>query len=421
MKLPDLKSLAEAESHIALLFDARDGHGILGIGVNRSLVVGGELRETQVFDALEKFTEGAKWTFGWIGYDLKNSFLPVDAAFENPLGLPDLAWWEPKVVIKWSAEDAAGTAEVVQGDASSELARKGLEAIKTEAPKEEVQAGEEMVWSWKKEEYLTQYEKVIDLIQAGDVYELNLCQTLWGSAPASESWPIFNALVSRTRAPFSAYMQCGDARVMSGSPERFLKRDGDTLISQPIKGTIARGSTAEEDARLKEQLSSSEKDRAENVMITDLVRNDLSRVAVRDSVEVSELCEIYTFETVHQMISEIKCKVDPDKGLSDILKATFPMGSMTGAPKISAMNNIDALEKMARGVYSGSVGYHTPEGDFDLNVLIRSLFHNATTEKIQASVGGAITALSKGEEELNECHIKADALICSVTKGNSIE
>lgn len=416
MTLPNLRSLVETESHIALLYDARDGHGILGLGVNRSLVVGGELRETNVLDALETFTEGATWTFGWMGYDLKNSFLNVNATFENPLGLPDLAWWEPKVVIKWQTEDAANSAEVIQGDASCELAVKGLQAVKSQAPEVKVNAGEELVWSWKKEEYLAQYEKVIDLIQAGDVYELNLCQTLWGSAPATESWPIFTQLASRTKAPFSAYMQCGDARVMSGSPERFLKREGNTLISQPIKGTVGRGATPEEDAQLKNSLASSEKDRAENVMITDLVRNDLSRVAVRGSVEVSDLCGIHTFETVHQMISEIKCQLHSDTGLSEILKATFPMGSMTGAPKISAMNHIDALEKMARGVYSGSVGYLDPNGNFDFNVLIRSLFHNATSEKLQASVGGAITALSEGENELEECHVKANALIRSVTK-----
>jgi para-aminobenzoate synthetase component 1 len=419
MKLPNLRSLAEAENHIALLYDARDGHGILGLGVNRSLLLGGDLRETEVFSALEKFTEEANWTFGWMGYDLKNSFLPVDAAFVNPLGLPDLAWWEPQVVIKWQTENADSTAEVIQGDPSCELAMKGLEALKTQSSEEEVKAGEELFWSWKKEEYLGQYNKVQNLIQAGDVYELNLCQTLWGSAPASESWPIFTQLALRTKAPFSAYMQCGSARVMSGSPERFLKREGDTLISQPIKGTISRGATPAEDAQLKERLASSEKDRAENVMITDLVRNDLSRVAVRDSVEVSDLCGIHTFETVHQMISEIKCKVESETGLAEILKATFPMGSMTGAPKISAMNNIDALEKMARGVYSGSVGYVDPQGNFDLNVLIRSLFHNATSEKIQASVGGAITTLSDGEEELNECHLKAQALISSVTQGSA--
>lgn len=417
MNLPNLRSLVEAESHVALLFDARDGVGILGIGARRTLVVGGEFRGVDVLGALERFTDGATWTFGWMGYDLKNSFLPVDGAFENPLGLPDLAWWEPQTVIKWNAKDAAGTAEVVQGAKDSELALMGLDAVKSTEVTQEVMAAEEMVWSWKKEEYLSQYGKVIDLIQAGDVYELNLCQTLWGSAPSTDSWPIFTKLAAKTKAPFSSYMQCGDFRVMSGSPERFLKREGNTLISQPIKGTVARGKTAEEDLELKQKLANSEKDRAENIMITDLVRNDLSRVAVRGSVEVSELCGIHTFETVHQMISEIRCETTPETGLSNILKATFPMGSMTGAPKISAINNIDAIEKMGRGVYSGSVGYVDPSGNFDLNVLIRSLFHNASTEKIQASVGGAITSLSDGEEELKECHIKAQALIESVIKG----
>ena len=209
-------------------------------------------------------------------------------------------------------------------------------------------------------------------------------------------------------------MQCGSSRVLSGSPERFLKRKGSKLISQPIKGTTARGATPEEDARLIDELRNSEKERAENIMITDLVRNDLSRVAQRGTVEVVDLCGIHTFETVHQMITEVNCELDPEAELSDILKATFPMGSMTGAPKLSAMQNIEALEEKNRGIYSGSVGYISPEGDFDLSVLIRSLFHNAETEELEASVGGAITFLSNAEDEYNECRLKADALMKAV-------
>mgnify|MGYP001254748182 FL=1 len=152
-------------------------------------------------------------------------------------------------------------------------------------------------------------------------------------------------------------------------------------------------------------------------MIADLVRNDLSRVAKRGTVEVVDLCGIHTFETVHQMITEVNCEIEESTGLAEILKATFPMGSMTGAPKISAMKYIDALEAKGRGVYSGSVGYISPEGDFDFNVLIRSLFHNAQTQRIEASVGGAITSLSNAEDEYNECRLKADALIKTVEKG----
>ena len=294
---------------------------------------------------------------------------------------------------------------------------KALESLKeTHIPQQIEGDVKEMVWAWEKEEYLEQYNKVIDLIQAGDVYELNLCQTLRGVAPSHSSWDLFANLHSKTQAPFTSYFQCGNARVMSGSPERFLKREGTKLISQPIKGTIARGNSVEDDKLQIEKLRNCEKERAENIMITDLVRNDLSRVAIKDSVEVTDLCGIHTFETVHQMITEVACEIDPSTGIAEILKATFPMGSMTGAPKISAMKHIDTIEQKGRGVYSGSVGYITPEGNFDLNVLIRSLFHNAETNIVEASVGGAITSLSEGEMEYGECLLKANALINSVTK-----
>jgi len=350
---------------------------------------------------------------GWMGYDLKNSFIDLETEVSNGLGLPDLAWWEPEVVIRWSDNDKP---EVIQGDEKSELAIFGLSAISEDCELEKVGV-DEMVWAWEKEEYVKNYNAVKDLIQAGDVYELNLCQTLSSNAPESASWTLFANLYNQTKAPFSCYVQCGSARVMSGSPERFLQRKGNKLISQPIKGTTGRGATPEEDARLIDALRNSEKERAENIMIADLVRNDLSRVAKRGTVEVVDLCGIHTFETVHQMITEVNCEIEESTGLSEILKATFPMGSMTGAPKISAMKNIDALEAKGRGVYSGSVGYISPGGDFDFNVLIRSLFHNAQTQKIEASVGGAITSLSNAEDEYNECRLKADALIKTVEKG----
>ena len=202
---------------------------------------------------------------------------------------------------------------------------------------------------------------------------------------------------------------------MSGSPERFLKREGDRLMSQPIKGTVRRGRSAEEDNALIDALQSSDKERAENVMIVDLVRNDLSRIAQKATVEVTELCGVHSFQTVHQMVSTIECKILKNKGVADILRATFPMGSMTGAPKISAMKHIDRIETEGRGAYSGSIGYITPTGDFDFNVLIRSLFHNSKTESLVANVGGAITSLSDANEEYEECLLKADAIVKAVS------
>jgi para-aminobenzoate synthetase component 1 len=202
----------------------------------------------------------------------------------------------------------------------------------------------------------------------------------------------------------------GDQFLISASPERFLKKEGSRIISQPIKGTTRRGQNETEDNELKEQLKNDPKERAENVMITDLVRNDLSRFAQKGTVKVDELCGLYTVKTVHQMISTVSCQVSENVGLAKILRSTFPMGSMTGAPKVSSMQLIERYENMRRGLYSGSVGYVTPDGDFDFNVVIRSLQYNAPKKYLSAMVGGAITSGSIPEKEYEECLLKVEAL-----------
>ncbi|CAN0604026.1 unnamed protein product, partial [Ectocarpus sp. 12 AP-2014] len=198
------------------------------------------------------------------------------------------------------------------------------------------------------------------------------------------------------------YLRCG-------SPERYLKKNGQTVVSQPIKGTAARGLNEVEDEKLKVQLGNDEKERTENIMITDLVRNDLSKSALKGSVEVKEFCKVYTFEQVHQMISTIVSKVPKDKNPVELIQETFPMGSMTGAPKISAMKIIEELEETKRGLYSGTVGYFDPNGNFDFNVVIRSILYNATKKYVSFSVGSAITAKSNPEKEYQECLLKAKA------------
>jgi para-aminobenzoate synthetase component 1 len=409
--IPDLSSLCESESHVVLLFDQSPNRScLLGIGVKRELLF--KKSEPGILDALEKFSkEGNAWTFGWFGYDLKNEIENLETRNPDTLGHPVLAWWEPEIVIQFSDSSV----DVLSGDINDPRTQEALHAINQKGEVEETGGMGEMVWSWDKSKYLQAFDEVKHLIQNGDVYELNLCMPLKGKASSNASWPLFCRLQSLTQAPFSGYLQCRSARIMSGSPERFLKREGDRLMSQPIKGTVRRGRTTEEDNALIDALQSSEKERAENVMIVDLVRNDLSRIAQKASVEVTELCGIHSFQTVHQMVSTIECKLRKDKGLSDILRATFPMGSMTGAPKISAMKHIDRLELEGRGSYSGSIGYITPTGDFDFNVLIRSLFHNSETEALVANVGGAITALSDPHQEYEECMLKAEAVVKAVS------
>jgi para-aminobenzoate synthetase component I len=214
-----------------------------------------------------------------------------------------------------------------------------------------------------------------------------------------------------TKAPFSSFLQFDDFSAFCGSPERFLQKKGDVLRSEPIKGTSKRGKTDEEDEQLKNNLQNDAKERSENIMVVDLVRNDLSKIAIKDSVKVEELCALYSFKTVHQLISTITCTVEEKTSFTDIIKATFPMGSMTGVPKIKAMQIIEEFESFKRGLYSGSIGYIMPNGDFDFNVVIRSLLYNKKEKYLSCSVGGAITSLSSAQEEYKECLVKVKRIL----------
>jgi para-aminobenzoate synthetase component 1 len=198
--------------------------------------------------------------------------------------------------------------------------------------------------------------------------------------------------------------------MLSASPERFVKKVGSKVISQPIKGTARRSSDKEEDERIKAELTRDPKERSENIMIVDLVRNDLSKTALKGSVRVEELCKAYTFQQVHQLISTVVSEVSEKIDVVDIIISLFPMGSMTGAPKISAMEIIEELEETKRGLYSGAVGYFSPNNDFDFSVVIRSILYHKKEKYVSFSVGGAITAQSEIEKEYNECMLKAEAM-----------
>jgi para-aminobenzoate synthetase component 1 len=220
----------------------------------------------------------------------------------------------------------------------------------------------------------------------------------------------FEKLNAISQTPFAVYFKNNKQFLLSATPERYLRKEGEHLISQPIKGTAKRFLDPNEDQESKEKLASDPKERAENIMITDLVRNDLSRTAQKGTVQVQELCGIYSFQQVHQMISTITSKLDDKYSLIDVLKLTFPMGSMTGAPKISAMKIIEELEATKRGLYSGAIGYFSPNGDFDFNVVIRSILYNQEKKYVSFSVGSAITSLSNPEDEYEECMLKARAM-----------
>jgi para-aminobenzoate synthetase component 1 len=259
-------------------------------------------------------------------------------------------------------------------------------------------------------EYLQHFESLASHIQQGDIYEVNYCLNFKAKAIEIDPLSTYLRLNDQTQAPFSVFHRDEEHFLLCGSPERYLKKEGNSILSQPIKGTIRRGDTIEEDELLKEKLANDPKEQAENVMIVDLVRNDLSRIATKASVKVDELFGVYSFKTVHQLISSISCKVDPKTHPIDCIKATFPMGSMTGAPKISAMKLIEAHEDFKRGIYSGAFGYFKPNGDFDLNVVIRSILYNSKKQMVSFPVGGALTSLANANDEYHECILKAKAM-----------
>ena len=264
---------------------------------------------------------------------------------------------------------------------------------------------------FNKQNYISIVNKIKDHIQKGDIYETNFCYNWESKQIINDTYSIFKKLNTLTKAPFSVYAEIDDHVIISASPERFLKKEGNKLITQPIKGTAKRGINKKEDIELINQLKNDHKENTENIMIVDLVRNDLSKIATENSVNVDELCKVYTFENIHQMISTVSCYIDNKITISDIIKSLFPMGSMTGVPKIRAMKLMEKYESSKRGLYSGSIGVIQPNGDFDFNVVIRTMIYNKANDYVSFKVGSAITINSDPEKEYEETLIKAEALL----------
>ena len=361
------------------------------------------------FPALRDFwTTRRDWCFGFLGYDLKNELESLSSRHPDRTGFPDMYFFRPQVVVgirNGQLEIDSLTTEPVE--VYKEITTAQAVAILPPG------AAPEFRPRMPKNEYLATVEALRRHIFDGDVYEVNLCQEFYAEHAAIDPAVVFTRLNALAKAPFSAFFRLGHRYLLCASPERFLKKKGDLLLTQPIKGTRRRGQTPEEDARIRAELFSSEKDRAENVMIVDLVRNDLARHCLAGTVTVEELFGIYSFETVHQMISTVSGCLRPGADLFEALRDAFPMGSMTGAPKVMAMELIEQYERSRRGLYSGAVGYISPEGDFDFNVVIRSLFYNNISSYLSVQVGGAIVYDSVPEAEYEECLVKAEAMFCS--------
>lgn len=360
------------------------------------------------FEDLKQYQQTTKdWLFGYLSYDLKNDTESLKSSNFDGLYFPDLFFFQPKKIFLLKENHLEISYLSLCDD---EVEEDFEEIIQSKNDSFETLDRVQVQQRISKELYLQKVTKMLEHIHAGDMYEANFCMEFFAENAVINPLEKFQKLNEISKAPFSVFFKNNKHFLLSASPERYLKKDGDAIISQPIKGTSKRFPDPLEDEKSKQFLKSDAKERAENIMITDLVRNDLSHTAQKGSVEVKELCKIYSFLQVHQMISTVTSKLHPKYSPVDVLKTTFPMGSMTGAPKISVMKIIENLEETKRGLYSGAVGYFSPEGDFDFNVVIRSILYNQENKYVSFSVGSAITAQSVPEKEYEECLLKAKAM-----------
>ncbi|MFN4286534.1 MAG: anthranilate synthase component I family protein [Lacibacter sp.] len=358
-------------------------------------------------DQLQRFLDAHRgdWCFGHLAYDLKQETEGAPTRHANPVGFADLHFFRPQVVLQLSTTRL--TIGVLAGnpdDVWQQLVQTSDAVFDNATP---LQLQQRV----SKEAYLQNVDAIRGHILRGDCYELNYCMEFFAEGVQRNPVALYRALTAVSPTPFAAFYRVHHSYLLCASPERYLKKTGNQLVSQPIKGTRPRNlQQASADAALRRQLQQNSKERSENVMVVDLVRNDLSRICEPGSVAATELFGIYSFPQVHQMISTVEGRLRPDVTFTDIIRATFPMGSMTGAPKRRVMELIDRYESSRRGIYSGAVGYISPEGDFDLNVVIRSMVYNTQTGYLSYHVGSGITWYAQPEAEYDECLLKASAL-----------
>ncbi len=357
----------------------------------------------KAFDQLKDFSNlHQNWLFGLFNYDLKNETENLSSKNSDYLDFPELYFFVPKYLIVFKN----GKAEVLIGNASVLSEIEALE-IPITIKNDQLQISQRLT----KEAYIGKVNALKNHMIRGDIYEVNFCQEFFAENAIISPAQTFKLLNELSPTPFAGYFKVYNRYILSATPERFLGKRGSKLISQPIKGTARRSGNPDEDEMIKTRLKNDPKEKAENVMIVDLVRHDLTKSAVKASVKVDELFGIYSFPQVHQMISTISCDLNSNVHFIDAIKNTFPVGSMTGAPKYRAMELIEEFEVSKRGIYSGSFGYINPNGDFDFNVVIRSILYNADNRYVSFQVGSAITYHSEPHLEYEECLLKATAML----------
>ncbi|AOW17601.1 aminodeoxychorismate synthase, component I [Polaribacter vadi] len=364
------------------------------------------------FEKLKEYQTITKdYIFGYISYDVKNDVERLSSNNFDGLDFADLYFFQPQKLFFINQNTIEFQyLKMVDDEIDGDFDE--INKINCHTELDEVNSKNDIKIKLRihKDEYHSKVNKVLEHIKRGDIYEANFCQEFYAENSTINPLKVYNHLNEISTPPFATFLKMEHQYLLSASPERYIKKEGTKIISQPIKGTAKRLISKIDDAKIASDLERDQKERSENVMIVDLVRNDLSKTAKIGSVKVEELCKVYSFKQVHQMISTVVSEIDEKTHPINVLQSTFPMGSMTGAPKVSAMKIIENLEETKRGLYSGTVGYFTPTGDFDFNVVIRSILYNEEKKYISYSVGGAITAKSIPEKEYEECLLKAKAM-----------
>lgn len=382
---------------------------VLAVDALDFLEVKSNTASDSAFDALKMFhAEVATEIFGFLSYDLKNEIENLSSSNPDSVGFPLLYFFKPRYIFRLNGNKLTvnrnypETFEIVDAITNAFVLDESVDNI--------LEQGPELTPSTPKDEYLSNVASIKQQIIDGDFYELNYCCEFSKEVDVSSIASLFVKLNQKLKAPFSTFFKLQDRYLLCASPERFLKKMGSKLISQPIKGTVAKSNSKAENELMKLQLQQNEKERAENVMIVDLVRNDLAKSSVPGTVQVEELFGVYEFETVNHMISTVTSQMRSNIHFVDAIRNAFPMGSMTGAPKVMVMQNIERYENAKRGIFSGSVGYISAFGNFDFNVVIRSIMYNSASRKISVQAGGAITYDSIPEKEYEELMLKAEGM-----------
>jgi para-aminobenzoate synthetase component 1 len=373
---------------------------LIAVGVKDEIMA----QAGNAFVDLGKFREKhTGWMTGFLGYDLKNETENLSSGKPDNLNFPDLYFFVPQFLMIINDNQVEIIADNPQHifDVIEQLEIKPSDKLTRVDIKNRL----------KKDVYINTVNKIKEHIKRGDIYVTNFCQEFYTENADIDPLAIFLKLNEISPNPFAAFFKWHHNFILCASPERFLAKRDNKLISQPIKGTAKRGKNIAEDNLIKQQLAEHNKEIQENVMIVDLVRNDLTRSAKQGTVKTEELFGIYSFKQVHQMISTVVCELIEGITAVGAIKNTFPMGSMTGAPKISAMQLMEQYEDSRRGVYSGAIGYFDPDNDFDFNVVIRTLLYNRDNNYLSFHAGSAITYHAEAEKEYEECLLKVKAIL----------